>query len=82
MVKVLKQRKANGKAKKEFVSISVVRKRDNKELIVKAADDDYVPYLAVDKYALSSKALMKKRKQICHEIDNATAIVLKELNGI
>lgn len=82
MIKTFKQRNAARKSRKCRLSISITEKSGRKVLIAETVDDDFLPYLAVDQYVLSDKALMKKRKQICHELDNATAIVLKELNGI
>ncbi len=82
MTKTFKRRNAARKAKKFNTSICISEKKGRKVLIAETVDDDFLHYLEVDKYVLSDKALMKKRKQICHELDNATAIVLKELDGI
>ena len=82
MIKAFKQRGTARKAKKRRVSISSTDKNGKKVPITQPIDDDFLPYLTVDKYVLSDKALMKKRKQICHELDNTTAIVLRELEGI
>ena len=82
MIKTNKQRNAARKIRKYLLNISITKKSGRKVFIAKTTDDDFLPYLAVDQYVLSSKALMKKRKQICHELDNTTAIILKELDGI
>lgn len=51
-------------------------------IVAERVCSESIPYLAVSKYTHSEKALGKKRKRICHELNNATEIVLKEIAGI
>lgn len=81
MVKIIKQRHSAKKMSKRRVGISITSVDGYRVLRPKMVDDS-LPYLSVDKHIISDKALLKKRKQICHELDNTTAIVLKELEGI